>query len=105
MSFPDRARRPELAAAFPEARETFEQADSLLSFPLSKIMWDDPDASLNDTVNTQPALFVHSLAAFRVLDARHSGFAPAYMAGHSLGELSALTAAFAMALGSKVVTR
>jgi [acyl-carrier-protein] S-malonyltransferase len=86
----------DLAAAFPEARETFEQADSLLGFPLSKIMWDDPDSSLNDTINTQPALFVHSLAAFRVLHGRHPGFAPAYMAGHSLGELSALTAAGAL---------
>jgi [acyl-carrier-protein] S-malonyltransferase len=86
----------ELAAAFPVARETFEQADSLLGFPLSKIMWDDPDSSLNDTINTQPALFVHSLAAFRVLHARYPEFAPAYMAGHSLGELSALTAAGAL---------
>ena len=86
----------DLAAAFTEARETFEQADSILGFPLSKVMWDDPDSSLNDTINTQPALFVHSLAAFRVLHARHPGLAPAYMAGHSLGELSALTAAGAL---------
>jgi [acyl-carrier-protein] S-malonyltransferase len=86
----------ELAAAFPEARQTFEQADSILGFALSKVMWDDPDSSLNDTVNTQPALFVHSLAGFRVFDARHPQFAPVYMAGHSLGELSALTAGGAL---------
>ena len=86
----------ELAAAFPEARQTFEQADSILGFPLSKIMWDDPDSSLNDTINTQPALFVHSLASFRVFHSRHPQFAPVYMAGHSLGELSALTAAGAL---------
>lgn len=86
----------ELSAAFPEARQTFEQADSILGFPLSRIMWDDPDSSLNDTVNTQPALFVHSLASFRVFHSRHPQFVPSYLAGHSLGELSALTAAGAL---------
>ena len=86
----------DLAAAFPEARETFEQANAFLGFSLSKIMWDDPDFSLNDTINTQPALFVHSLAAFRVFRARSPQFAPLFMAGHSLGELSALTAAGAL---------
>jgi [acyl-carrier-protein] S-malonyltransferase len=86
----------DLANAFPIARETFEQADSILGISLSKIMWEDPDAALNDTVNTQPALFVHSLAAYRAFHDRHPGFVPACMAGHSLGELSALTAAGAL---------
>lgn len=86
----------DLANAFPEARQTFEQADSILGVALSKIMWEDPDSSLNDTINTQPALFVHSLAAFRVFRARQTNFIPAYMAGHSLGEISALTAAGAL---------
>jgi [acyl-carrier-protein] S-malonyltransferase len=59
-------------------------------------MWEDPDSSLDDTINTQPALFVHSVASFRVFRARHPDFTPACMAGHSLGELSALTAAGAL---------
>lgn len=101
----------DLAAAFPLARQTFEEADDLLGFPLSKIMWDGPADELNDTVNTQPALYVHSLAAWRVLSLRHSdpstGFpeerwdfagqaSPAALAGHSLGELSALAASGAL---------
>jgi [acyl-carrier-protein] S-malonyltransferase len=87
----------DLASAFPEAHETFEQADSILGFPLSQIMWEEPAGALNETKNTQPALFVHSLASYRVFKARQPDFAPAYMAGHSLGELSALTAAGALA--------
>jgi len=86
----------DLADSFPEARRTFEEADSILSFSLSKVMWAEADPALNDTINTQPALFVHSLAAFRAFRARYGEFAPAYVAGHSLGELSALTAAGAV---------
>ncbi|HSQ39405.1 MAG TPA: ACP S-malonyltransferase, partial [Anaerolineales bacterium] len=80
----------DLAAAFPIAKQTFEEADDLLGFPLSKLMWDGPADELNDTVNTQPALYVHSLAAWRVLSLRFPDIKPAALAGHSLGELSAL---------------
>lgn len=86
----------DLAAAFPVAKETFDEADSLLGFSLSKLMWDGPAEELNDTVNTQPALYVHSLAAWRVLSLRHPDLKPAALAGHSLGELSALTASGAL---------
>jgi [acyl-carrier-protein] S-malonyltransferase len=86
----------DLAAAFTIARTVFEQADSILGFSLTRIMWEGPDSELNDTANTQPALFVHSLAAFRVLKSFYPTFAPAYVAGHSLGELTALVAAEAM---------
>ncbi len=82
-----------LAEAFPLARETFAEADELLGFPLSRLMWEGPEAELNDTVNTQPALFVHSLAVYRVFSALWPNFRPLAMAGHSLGELSAITAA------------
>ncbi|MEJ5240866.1 MAG: ACP S-malonyltransferase [Anaerolineales bacterium] len=82
-----------LAEAFPLARETFAEADELLGFPLSRLMWEGPEAELNDTVNTQPALFVHSLAVYRVFSALWPNFRPLAMAGHSLGELSAVTAA------------
>ena len=68
-----------LAEAYPVAAETFAEADDLLGFPLSRLMWEGPAETLNDTLNTQPALLVHSVAA-----------------GHSLGEFSALVAAGAL---------
>jgi [acyl-carrier-protein] S-malonyltransferase len=86
----------ELAAAFPIAREKFDEADSVLGYSLSKIMWDGPEPDLNDTINTQPALYVHSVAAFHVLAHKYPDLRPAAVAGHSLGELSALTAAGAL---------
>jgi [acyl-carrier-protein] S-malonyltransferase len=86
----------ELAAQFPVAKQTFDEADSILGFALSKIMWDGPDTELNDTLNTQPALFVHSLAAQRVFTHLFPDFKPVALAGHSLGELSALAASGAL---------
>lgn len=85
-----------LASAFPIARETFAEADHLLDFPLSRLAWEGPEQDLNDTVNTQPALFVHSIAALRVFLDIYPGFGPAFIAGHSMGELSALVAAQAL---------
>ena len=87
----------DLAAAFPLAKQTFDEADNLLGFSLSKVMWDGPADGLNDTLNTQPALYVHSLAAWRVLSLRLPDLMPAALAGHSLGELSALAASGALA--------
>jgi len=84
------------AEASPSARAAFEEADELLHFRLSALCWDGPDESLTDTVNAQPALYVCSLAALRAFEERIGGYAPACMAGHSLGELTALTAAGAM---------
>lgn len=97
----------ELALAFPEARQTFEEADDLLGFSLSGLLWDGPDAELNDTLNTQPALFTHSLAAYRVFSALQPGLHPAFMAGHSLGQLSAIAAsgAISFADGLRLVRR
>jgi [acyl-carrier-protein] S-malonyltransferase len=86
----------DLAAAYPIARQTFEEADALLGFSLSQLMWEGPAEQLNDTINTQPALYVHSIAAMRVFSQLHPDFVPASVAGHSLGELSALTAAKAL---------
>lgn len=86
----------DLAAAFPAAKQIFDEADSLLGFSLSKLMWDGPAEELNDTINTQPALYVHSLAAWRVLSLRIPDLKPAALAGHSLGELSALAASGAL---------
>lgn len=83
----------DLANAFPEAREIFAEADSILGFPISRIAWDGPESELNDTINTQPALMVHSVAALRVFQSFFKASNPAFTAGHSMGELSALVAA------------
>jgi len=86
----------DLAVHYPLAKQTFREADDILGFPLSRLMWDGPEEDLNDTVNTQPALYVHSVAAQRVFSHLFPGFQSATVAGHSLGELSALTAAGAL---------
>ncbi len=83
----------ELAERHPAAKQTFELADQTLGFPISKLMWDGPEEGLNDTINTQPALLVHSVAALHVFQERFPEFTPAFVAGHSMGELSALVAA------------
>ncbi len=86
----------ELAQAYPVAQQIFQQADEALGLNFSQIAWEGPEAELNDTYNTQPALFIHALAAWQVFQEVYPGFQPAFMAGHSLGELSALTAAGAI---------
>ncbi len=86
----------ELALAYPAAKQVFDEADEILGFPFSGIMWDGPDADLNDTVNTQPALYIHSLAAYRAFSRLYPDLQPAALAGHSLGELSALAACGAL---------
>src|SRR5262249_40593064 len=80
-----------LAGEFPVAHETFEEADRALSFPLSQLCFEGPAEALQLTENTQPALLAVSVAALRVLALQ--GLKPDYMAGHSLGEYSALVAA------------
>jgi [acyl-carrier-protein] S-malonyltransferase len=84
-----------LADAHPEARAVFDAADFALGFALSDLMWQGPDDALRATENAQPALLVHSVAALRVVEAR--GLAPAFAAGHSLGEYSAHVAAGSLA--------
>jgi [acyl-carrier-protein] S-malonyltransferase len=80
----------ELAEAFPTARRIFEEANDVLGFDLARLAWEGPEADLNDTLNTQPALLTHSAAALAVLAELHPELKPAYVAGHSMGELSAL---------------
>ena len=86
----------DLAETSAAARQVFEQADEWLGFSLSKLAWEGPEAELNDTINTQPALLVHSVAALAVFQERFPGFHPAFVAGHSMGELSALVASGAL---------
>jgi len=81
----------DLADSYPGARRIFEEADSALGFSLSRLCFEGPEDQLRLTENTQPALLAVSLAAFEVL--RERGLAPDYVAGHSLGEYSALVAA------------
>jgi [acyl-carrier-protein] S-malonyltransferase len=85
----------ELADAFPEARAVFEEVDEALGQKLSDIMWNGPEETLTLTANAQPALMAVSIATMRVLEARGLNLADkvAYVAGHSLGEYSALCAA------------
>jgi [acyl-carrier-protein] S-malonyltransferase len=83
----------DLAEEFSIARERFEEADQILGYSISKIAWEGPESELNDTIHTQPALFVHSVAVLEVFWQEYPGFRPAYVAGHSMGELSALVAA------------
>ncbi|HMF75923.1 MAG TPA: ACP S-malonyltransferase [Bryobacteraceae bacterium] len=80
-----------LAEAYPEARRVLEQADDVLGFALSRLCFEGPDDALKQTQNTQPALLAVSFAAYRVL--QDLGYRPALVAGHSLGEYSALVAA------------
>ena len=92
----------ELAAHYPVAQETFDEADSILGFSLSNLMWNGPADQLNETVNTQPALYIHSIAAWRTFTTLYPDARPATVAGHSLGELSALTAAGALSFADGV---
>ncbi len=89
-----------LAEAFPVAREVFEEVDDALGRRLSKIMWDGPAEQLNLTANTQPALMAHSIAVLRVLqkEANLDIADSLCVAGHSLGEYSALCATGAITL-------
>src|SRR5579872_5740780 len=86
----------DLAAAFPAARELFQEVDETLHQKLSQLMFEGPGEELILTENTQPALMAHSLAVLRVLE-KEGGFTlrqkAVVVAGHSLGEYSALAAA------------
>ena len=86
----------ELAERFACAREVFEQADAALGFPLSKLCFEGPAEELQLTANTQPAILAASVAAARVL--AKEGIRPDYVAGHSLGEYSALVTAGSLEL-------
>jgi [acyl-carrier-protein] S-malonyltransferase len=90
----------ELAKAYPAARAVFEEVDAALSQSLSRLMWDGPEAELTLTENAQPALMAVSLAAMRVLGDKGLELSDrvAYVAGHSLGEYSALAASGALSL-------
>jgi [acyl-carrier-protein] S-malonyltransferase len=93
----------ELAEKFPVARQVFEEADDALGFAISRLCFEGPAEELQLTENTQPAILTTSVAAFRA--ARENGIPePSFVAGHSLGEYSALVAAGVLELADAVKT-
>jgi len=89
-----------LAGAYPCAKAVFAAADAALAFPISKLCFEGPEDQLKLTENTQPALLTVSSAASAVL--AELGYRPDYVAGHSLGEYSALVAAGSLAFADAV---
>jgi [acyl-carrier-protein] S-malonyltransferase len=90
----------DLAEHFPASRAAFDEADAALGFPLSHLCFNGPDEELQLTANTQPAILTASVAALRALAGQ--GIKPDFVAGHSLGEYSALVAAGALSLTNAV---
>jgi [acyl-carrier-protein] S-malonyltransferase len=87
----------EISVKFSTARAAFDEADAALGFSVSRLCFEGSEEELQLTENTQPAVLATSIAAFRVL--KEKGLRPDFVAGHSLGEYSALVAAGALKLG------
>jgi [acyl-carrier-protein] S-malonyltransferase len=90
-----------LADAFPESRAVFAEADAAVGFALSALCFEGPEEDLRLTANTQPAILTTSVAALRALESR--GVRPDFVAGHSLGEYTAVVAAAGLSLTDAVV--
>lgn len=90
----------QLAEKFPAAKQLFAEADAALGFSISQLCFAGTEEELKQTASTQPAMLVVSMAAFRILEEK--GVAPEYVAGHSLGEYSALVAAGALEFAEAV---
>lgn len=90
----------EIAAAFPEAQDVFREASEALGYDIGTLCFEGPEEELNKTFRTQPAILTVSVAILRVLSAR--GVQPSVVAGHSLGEYSALVAAEVLTFGDAV---
>ena len=90
----------DLAENFPESRAVFEEADAALGFSISKLCFEGSEEALKQTENQQPSILTVSVAAYRALEAR--GIAPDFVAGHSLGEYSAVVAAGALEFSAAV---
>jgi [acyl-carrier-protein] S-malonyltransferase len=91
-----------LSDRYPEARDVFAQADEVLGFALSRLCFEGPESELTDTVNQQPAILTTSIAVLRVIEQAAPGTRPDFVAGHSLGEFSALIAAGSLAFADAV---
>lgn len=95
----------ELSRLRPVAKGIFGRADAVLGYGLTQLCFEGPESELGDTYNTQPAIFTHSIAAWETIQLSGELEAPAFMAGHSLGEISALCASGALSFedGVKLV--
>src|SRR5688572_21373849 len=82
-----------LAEAWPEARSVYEEADAALGYSITRVCFEGPEADLTLTANAQPAILTTSIAALRALQSGSTKLRPDVVAGHSLGEYSALVAA------------
>ena len=91
----------DLADNFPVAKRVFEEANDSLGFDLASLCFEGPEEDLKLTTNTQPAILTVSIAALRVIE-QETGLAPAFAAGHSLGEYSALVCAGALSFADAV---
>lgn len=76
-----------------QARQVFDEADHALAFPLSRLCFEGPEEELRETINAQPAILTVSIACLRAASDRNGAIEPAFVAGHSLGEYTALAAA------------
>lgn len=92
----------DLCEQYPAARAVFEEADAVLGFPLSELCFGGPEEELNDTANAQPAVLTMSVAALEVFKEKTGGLTPAFVAGHSLGEYTALHAGGVLDLAASV---
>lgn len=97
----------DFATRYAVSRDVFAKADEIMGWTLSKLMFEGPEHELNDTAVTQPALYVSSIAMLRALEQELPHTRPAFYAGHSLGEFTALTAAGALSFedGLRLVMR
>jgi [acyl-carrier-protein] S-malonyltransferase len=109
MMFPGQASQypgmgKDLAEKFPAARAVFDEADKALGFSISKMCFEGSEDELKLTANTQPAILTVSVAAFRVLTGKDGGLGitPDFVAGHSLGEYSALVASGSLSFSNAV---
>lgn len=95
----------DLYDSYPSAKEVFDEADASLGFSLSRLCFEGPDEELTKTHNVQPAILVVSIACLRALQGARGGSlpSPAFVAGHSLGEYTALVAAGALGLAEAVL--
>lgn len=94
----------ELSEKFPSAAAVFAEADAALGEDFRRVVFEGPEADLNLTANTQPAVLTASIAAWRAFDDARPGLAPAFLAGHSLGEYSAHVAAGTLSFADAVRT-
>jgi len=89
----------DLCAQYPEARAVFDEADTALGFGLSRLCFEGPEDELDDTINTQPAVLTTSIATLRTMGTLNEAGVVSSVAGHSLGEYSALVAAGRVSFG------